>query len=102
MKTRLSFITAAAAIVAALPTMAFAASVDAGNDWPTWIGRITGITASAQSPARLTSQGPLYLPRSLIRTGKFQSLLEDVRKAKHGTVQTPWPEWVDEMPASGN
>lgn len=101
MSTRIGFLSAAALAVA-FPVMTFAAPAASDADWPAWIGRITAMSGSMQSPARQASHGIQYIPRSLILTGEFQKLLQDAGTTKYGTVETPWPEWVNEVQTEAN
>ncbi|MBM3231704.1 hypothetical protein FJZ28_05300 [Candidatus Peregrinibacteria bacterium] len=95
MRFRTSIISASVALTGVLlPAIALAA--ESQQYWPSWIGRVSYDLLIPASPARQMSQGPLYLPRSLVRTGAFKDLVEEVRKTPGSTTQT-WPDWIDEI-----
>ncbi len=93
MRIRTSILSATVALAGVLlPATALAATSQ--QYWPSWIGRVSYDLLIQASPARRMSKGPLYLPRSLVRTGAFKSLIEEVRETPGSTTQT-WPEWID-------
>lgn len=99
MRIRTSLLSAVAALAMTLPMVASAAMTQTFEGWPMWIGRVNYSLIPSASPARQMSQGPLYLPRSLVRTGGLQNLIEEVRQTKN---TTNWPTWIEEVQTSGN
>ncbi len=58
--------------------------------WPKWIGRLEHIAYLRYERPQM---GPQYLPLSLIRTGAFDALVNEVMTTPNVDM-TEWPEWI--------
>lgn len=81
------------AVMLLVPTLASAAGYyDYSDGWPRWIGTLD--SQYIQRGGRLT-HNPMYLPRSLIRTGGFTKMLNEVESSNADTSN--WPSWIQEI-----
>lgn len=61
--------------------------------WPEWIGRLEDIAYLRYKRPQMSVQ---YLPLSLIRTGGFEKLVNEVL-ATPNVDRTDWPSWINEQ-----
>lgn len=66
-------------------------TVESPYGWPEWIGRLEKIPYKSQ-----VQFSQKYLPLSLIRTGRFEEIVEEIR-AEGNTATSDWPEWIGEV-----
>lgn len=63
------------------------------DGWPTWIGRLHELAYQHYSKPSMEA---LYLPLSLIRTGGFADLVEEVEQTPNVDT-TDWPSWIGRL-----
>lgn len=90
----------AAAFILSVPAPAAAASpydlfYSYPDGWPKWIDRLKE-KYGYEFEAGKTAINPHYLPLSLIRTGRFNAMVEEVSATK-GLSHHDWPSWVGEL-----
>ncbi|MAE68296.1 MAG: hypothetical protein QF793_04230 [Candidatus Peribacteraceae bacterium] len=78
-------------------------SVRDADGWPMWIGRLKGIEFSKCGDGtdchinRLRPEmAAKYLPLSLIKTGRFAEILEEVENTPNVDTRV-WPSWIGEL-----
>ena len=75
------------------PATSLAVSYSDVDGWPMWIGR-PGV-AYLSYGEKVTMQ-PVYLPLSLIRTGRFVEIVREVEETESVTTHG-WPSWIGQV-----
>lgn len=60
--------------------------------WPKWIGRLENIAYVRYQRPEFSAE---YLPLSLIRTGRFNELVEEVMETPNVNTNQ-WPAWIND------
>lgn len=66
------------------------------DGWPKWIGRLTDAEFILATYRQKPEMAEKYLPLSLIMTGTFDQLVEEVENTP-GVDTSGWPSWIGKL-----
>lgn len=75
-----------------IPSTVAAAYADA-DGWPLWVGREEKLYYTSKQRPEMAAK---YLPLSLIKTGRFEEMVEEVEGTANVDT-TKWPSWIGKL-----